>query len=258
MRRVLEAQAGPSEVAEAQEVHSNQLQEVQTAAARVGLPALFAVSVATARLLASWGVRPDVLVGHSLGEYAAAVVSGALDLPDAARLVAARSAAMADAAGGGAMLAVALDEPQVTALLAEHPDVDLAVVNGPRACVLSGPAGAVAGLEAVLAEQFDAADGRDDLAVELGTGCEGAQGPAAVVGEEPEVPGRRGRDLGGELAGRVEETDVGVADRLALTQDAALDDGFLGGVDAGDAQAALGGTAHGVLPVLLERGWRGW
>ncbi|GAA3464517.1 SDR family NAD(P)-dependent oxidoreductase [Saccharothrix longispora] len=118
--------------------------------AATGLPALFTVSVATARLLASWGVRPDVLLGHSLGEYAAAVVSSALDLPEAARLVAVRSTAMARAAGGGTMLAVPLGEADVTALLAEHPRVDLAVVNAPDACVVSGPADAVDALAAAL------------------------------------------------------------------------------------------------------------
>ncbi|MEU8108759.1 SDR family NAD(P)-dependent oxidoreductase [Nonomuraea muscovyensis] len=108
-----------------------------------GLPALFAVSYGVATLLGAWGVRPDALVGHSLGECTAAAVSGALPLPDAARLVAARCAAAARAAGGGAMLAVPLGEDAVVDLLSRHPDVDLAAVNGPAACVVSGPAAAV-------------------------------------------------------------------------------------------------------------------
>lgn len=112
-----------------------------------GLPALFTVSVAAARLLMSWGVRPDVLLGHSLGEYAAAVTSGALPLADAVRLVAVRSVAMGQAAGGGVMLVVPLGETEVAEILDRHPQVDLAVVNAPQACVVSGPAVAVAALE---------------------------------------------------------------------------------------------------------------
>ncbi|GAA2625709.1 SDR family NAD(P)-dependent oxidoreductase [Actinomadura fulvescens] len=115
-----------------------------------GLPALFTVSLATARLLETWAVRPDVVLGHSLGEYTAAVVSGALALDDAVHLVAVRSLAMADAAGDGAMLAVPLGEAPTRTLLLAHPDVDLAVVNGAEACVVSGPRAAVETLEKAL------------------------------------------------------------------------------------------------------------
>ncbi|XVQ89193.1 SDR family NAD(P)-dependent oxidoreductase [Microbispora siamensis] len=110
---------------------------------RIGLPALFTVSVATADLFTSWGVVPDAVLGHSLGEYAAAVAAGALSRADAASLVSVRSAGMADAADGGAMLAVSLSEQAACDLLDEHPELDLAVVNAPDACVLSGPADAV-------------------------------------------------------------------------------------------------------------------
>lgn len=116
-----------------------------------GLPALFAVSYGLAQLFASWGARPDALVGHSLGECVAAAVSRALPLPDAARLVAARCLAASRAATGGAMLAVALDEPGLAPHLAAHPDLDLAAVNAPGACTVSGPATAVDALAADLA-----------------------------------------------------------------------------------------------------------
>ncbi|MEV4807305.1 SDR family NAD(P)-dependent oxidoreductase [Nonomuraea sp. NPDC049421] len=115
-----------------------------------GLPALFAVSLATARLLETWEVRPDVVLGHSLGEYTAAVVAGALPLPDAVRLVAVRSLAMAEAAGDGAMLSVPLGEDEARDLLRRHPDIDLAALNAPDACVVSGPEPAVAALEKTL------------------------------------------------------------------------------------------------------------
>ncbi|SEM29213.1 type I polyketide synthase [Nonomuraea pusilla] len=129
----------------------------------VGLPALFAVSVATAALLESWGVVPDAVLGHSLGEYAAAVVSGALSTEDAASLVAVRSTGMAAAAG--AMLAVSLPEEAVAELIGRHPDLDLAVVNAPGSCVLSGPAEAVERLhEELRAEGVDATRLRLDAA----------------------------------------------------------------------------------------------
>ncbi|UGT67583.1 condensation domain-containing protein [Nocardia gipuzkoensis] len=116
---------------------------------RYGQPALFAVSLATAATLRGYGIEPDGVIGHSLGEYAAAVVAGVLGLPDAARLVAVRSAALADAAPG-AMLAVSLAEEDARAALARYPEIALAAVNGPDACVVSGPATAVEAFAAAL------------------------------------------------------------------------------------------------------------
>ena len=103
----------------------------------VGLPALFTASVAMARLLESWGVRPDAVLGHSVGEYAAAVVAGVLSAADAARLVAERSRLMTGLDGGG-MLAVPLGEAEVRRLLDRHPGLDLAAVNAEDACAVSG------------------------------------------------------------------------------------------------------------------------
>ncbi|WP_028182940.1 type I polyketide synthase [Salinispora arenicola] len=116
-----------------------------------GLPALFTVSLATARVLIRWGIRPDVVVGHSLGEYVAAVVAGALPVADAAALVRVRSRGMSRAAGQGAMLAVPRPETEVATLLTDHPDLDLAAVNAPASCVVSGTEAAVAALESRLA-----------------------------------------------------------------------------------------------------------
>ncbi|WP_443072188.1 type I polyketide synthase [Streptomyces sp. WMMC1477] len=107
-------------------------------------PVLFAVMVGLARLWESVGVVPDVVVGHSQGEIAAAHIAGGLSLEDAVRVVALRSRALVSLAGGGAMAQVALGEEAASELVsAWEGRVGVAAVNGPASTVVSGEVGAV-------------------------------------------------------------------------------------------------------------------
>ncbi len=113
-------------------------------------PALFAVGYALSCWWQSVGVRPVALLGHSIGEWVSACVSGVIALPDALRLVCARGRLMAGRPPG-AMLAVELTEDEAWALC--DTQISLAAVNGPDRCVLSGPVPAVSAVEALLRDR---------------------------------------------------------------------------------------------------------
>ncbi|RKT54533.1 thioester reductase-like protein [Saccharothrix australiensis] len=165
-------------------------------------PALFAVEVALFRLLESWGVRPDLLAGHSVGELAAAHVSGVLSLRDAATLVAARGRLMQSLPDGGVMVALDAREDEVRPLV-DGVAVDIAAVNAPDSVVVSGDERAVL----ALADRF-AAEGRRTKRLEVSHAfhsphvdavlAEFAEVCASVEFDEPTIPivsTLTGRDL---------------------------------------------------------------
>ena len=122
-----------------------------TLSARTGpSPRLFAVEYALAKLVESYGVRPAVLAGHSIGEYVAATVAGVFDLPTAVKAVSMRSRLM-HASARGVMVAVALSPDAI----AEHlsSDVDLAAINDPGSCVVAGSDESIRDFQARLAEK---------------------------------------------------------------------------------------------------------
>ncbi|AGU50369.1 putative polyketide synthase PksJ [Variovorax paradoxus B4] len=119
-------------------------------------PAIFAIEYALARRLLSLGTRPHALIGHSVGEFVAAVLAGVMRLEDAARLVARRGALM-QAQPAGAMLSVRLGALELAARLG--PSLSLAADNGPTACVVAGPFDAIEALQAELQ--------KDDIASRL-------------------------------------------------------------------------------------------
>ncbi|MFF1545129.1 SDR family NAD(P)-dependent oxidoreductase [Streptomyces sp. NPDC058291] len=113
-------------------------------------PALFSLEYATARLWMSWGIRPGVLLGHSVGEIAAAAIAGLFSLEDAVRLVAVRARLMQSVSAPGGMAAVFAPAQEIAPLLEPYPDLGFGAVNSPRQCVISGGRDSLAELVGVL------------------------------------------------------------------------------------------------------------
>lgn len=130
---------------ESSEIHQTQFSQ----------PVLFAIEYALAELWRSWGIVPEAMLGHSVGEYVAACVGGALTLEDAATLIAERGRLMGSLPRDGAMVSVVEDESAVRARLSRLGGrVDVAAVNGPRNIVVSGPTDAIDELVASLDDDF--------------------------------------------------------------------------------------------------------
>ena len=110
-------------------------------------PALFIIEYALAKLWMSWGVLPAAMIGHSVGEYVAACLAGVFSLEDALKLVSMRGRLL-QGMEAGAMLAVMLPEAEITPYL--NANCDLAAVNGPELCVLSGTPASIEAVEKLL------------------------------------------------------------------------------------------------------------
>ncbi len=117
-------------------------------------PALFATELALHRLFGSFGLTPDLLTGHSVGEITAAHIAGVFSLEDAAKLISARGKLMGELPEGGAMLAIeATEEETLESIEGQEELLSLAAVNGPKACVISGDEKAIDQLETHWQEQ---------------------------------------------------------------------------------------------------------
>jgi acyl transferase domain-containing protein len=117
-------------------------------------PALFVTEYALAKQWMAWGVQPEAMIGHSIGEYVAACLAGVFSLEDALRLVAVRGRLIQDLPSGS-MLVTSMPEEQIRSVLARHPELSLAANNAPALFTVAGPHEAIDKLEAELkAEQL--------------------------------------------------------------------------------------------------------
>ena len=128
------------------------LQPDQIDQTEIAQPLLVAIEYALAKLLMHWGIRPDAMIGHSIGEYAAACLSGVVSLADALEIAVLRGRLM-QKMPPGAMLSVSLSKEELIPLLKSTAGLSLASINSPRFCVVSGDCEAIARLSGKLEEK---------------------------------------------------------------------------------------------------------
>ncbi|MDJ0730271.1 MAG: amino acid adenylation domain-containing protein [Crocosphaera sp.] len=111
-------------------------------------PALFAIEYALAQLWLSWGIKPDVVMGHSVGEYVAACLAGVFSLEDGLKLIAARGRLMQTLPQNGAMLSMLASEQEAIAVIEPYgQEISIAAINGPESVVISGKREAINAVE---------------------------------------------------------------------------------------------------------------
>jgi iturin family lipopeptide synthetase A len=115
-------------------------------------PALFIIEYALARLLIKWGISPDILIGHSIGEYVAACISGVFSLDQALRLVVKRGELMQKTTRGK-MLSISISSKELSAMLKDEQGLELAATNGPELCVISGDERRIKEFQSILEKQ---------------------------------------------------------------------------------------------------------
>jgi malonyl CoA-acyl carrier protein transacylase len=119
-------------------------------------PALFALEYALAKLWQSWGIEPDVVMGHSVGEYVAACIAGVFSLEDGLKLIAARGRLMQTLCDKGDMLVLSVDETKAAEIIQPYAqDVSIAAINGPENVVISGKHEAIESIRAALSTEKD-------------------------------------------------------------------------------------------------------
>jgi acyl transferase domain-containing protein/acyl carrier protein len=141
LRRVLFPEPGEYETAEAKIQHTGQAQQ-----------ALFIISYSLARQLIKWGIRPDSMIGHSIGEFVAACLSGVMELEDALSLVTLRGKLMSGLPPG-CMLALPLSEEETARAVRDVPGFSIAAVNGPKLSIISGSTASIDEIEESLSRQ---------------------------------------------------------------------------------------------------------
>jgi len=217
-------------------------------------PLLFAVQVALARLWRAWGIEPAAVTGHSVGEIAAAHISGALGLDDAARIVAVRSELLARIRDQGGMAMIELPVDETEAWLARvAPELAVAGINAPRTTVVSGP---IAAIDALL----DALAGTAVFArrVKIDVASHSPQVAPLVDELRARLAGIRPQDAaiplfstvtGGEIAGRALDADYWARN---LRQPVRFADA-VAGLDRAGYRAFLEISPHPIVAVAIEQ-----